>query len=71
MAQYILFVISGISVIKSTLFVIHSYKDIKNEVRMNKVYIKDLEEEIIRLKREMKICGVYSDKIDIEIFNKK
>ena len=38
---------------------------------MDKEYIKELEEEIIRLKREMKICGVYSNKNDIEIFNKK
>ena len=71
MSHYTLFVISGISIIKGTLFGIHYYKDIQKEIKMDKEYIKELEEEIIRLKREMKICGVYSNKNDIEIFNKK
>ena len=55
MSHYTLFVISGISIIKGTLFGIHYYKDIQKEIKMDKEYIKELEEEIIRLKREMKI----------------
>ena len=42
MSHYTLFVISGISIIKGTLFGIHYYKDIQKEIKMDKEYIKEL-----------------------------
>jgi len=71
MAQYVLFVVTGIGIIRGCFEGIERIKEQKREMKMDKKYIKELEVEIIRLKREMKICGVYLDKSNIEIFNKK
>ena len=71
MSHYVLFVITGISTIKGCFKGIDHWKETKREMKRDKERINELEEEIIRLKRELQICGVYTDKSDIEIFNKK
>lgn len=71
MSHYALFIMTSMGILKSGFLSIEWLKENKKERERDKEYIKELEEEIIRLKREMRICGVYSDKSNIEIFNKK
>lgn len=71
MYQYVLFVITSISMVKGCFEGVDKWKKTKQEMKRDKQRINELEEEIIRLKRELRICGIYTDKSDIEIFNKK
>lgn len=71
MSHYALFIITSMGILKGSFKSIEWLKENKKERERDKEYIKELEEEIIRLRREMRICGVYSDKSNIEIFNKK
>lgn len=71
MSHYALFIITSMGILKGSFTSIEWLKENKKERERDKEYIKELEEEIIRLRREMRICGVYSDKSNIEIFNKK
>ncbi len=71
MSHYVLFVITGITTVKGCFEGINRWKETIREMKRDKERINELEEEIVRLKRELRICGVYTDKTDIEIFNKK
>jgi hypothetical protein len=64
MSQYVLFVISGITTINGCFKGIDWYKEMKREKQKDKEYIKELEEEIIRLKREIHIVEFYKDKME-------
>ena len=48
----------GLGALSGWAYTTHQYFPVKEESAMNKERIHTLEEEIVRLKREMRICGI-------------